>query len=71
MKQWTHEKFLFGVYFLLEQNVTLTKFWFDSKYSWPWYVTFDLINSSQLAKMKKEYFWHVPAIKFIGMKQLV
>ena len=24
---------------------------------------------SQLAKMKKEYFWHVPAMKFIGMKQ--
>ena len=30
-----------------------------------------LFNSSQLAKMKKEYSWHVPAIKFIGMKQLV
>ena len=28
-------------------------------------------NGSQLAKMKKEYSWHVPAIKFIGMKQLV
>ena len=27
-------------------------------------------NGSQLAKMK-EYSWHVPAIKFIGMKQLV
>ena len=30
-----------------------------------------LINGSQLAKMKKEYSWHVPAMKFIGMKQLV
>ena len=29
------------------------------------------LNSSQLAKMKKEYSWHVPAMKFIGMKQLV
>ena len=35
------------------------------------------INGSQLAKKKKkkknekEYSWHVPAIKFIGMKQLV
>ena len=25
---------------------------------------------SQLEKMKKEYSWHVPAIKFIGLKQL-
>ena len=30
-----------------------------------------LVNGWQLAKMKKEYSWHVPAIKFIGMKQLV
>ena len=28
-------------------------------------------NGSQLAKMKKEYPCHAPAIKFIGMKQLV
>ena len=31
----------------------------------------NFINRWQLAKMKKEYSWHVPAIKFIGMKQLV
>ena len=31
----------------------------------------DKVNGSQLAKMKKEYSWHVPAMKFIGMKQLV
>ena len=31
----------------------------------------DRINGSQLAKMKKEYSCHAPAIKFIGMKQLV
>ena len=30
-----------------------------------------LPNGSQLAKMKKEYSWHVPAMKFTGMKQLV
>ena len=29
------------------------------------------INGSPPAKMKKEYSWHVPAMKFIGMKQLV
>ena len=29
------------------------------------------LNGSQLAKIKKEYSWHVPAMKFIGMKQLV
>ena len=28
------------------------------------------INGWQLAKMK-EYSWHFPAMKFIGMKQLV
>ena len=30
-----------------------------------------LINGSQLAKMKKSIPYNVPAIKFIGMKQLV
>ena len=29
------------------------------------------VNWWQLAKMKKEYSWHVPAMKFIGMKQFV
>ena len=29
------------------------------------------INGWQLAKMKKEYSWHVPSIKCIGIKQLV
>ena len=29
------------------------------------------INGSQLAKMKKVYSLHVPAMKFIGYKQLV
>ena len=29
------------------------------------------LDGSQLAKMKKEYSWHVPTIKFIAMKQLV
>ena len=28
------------------------------------------VNGSQLAKLK-EYFWHVPAMKCLGMKQLV
>ena len=38
------------------------------------FLTLDVrkaINGWQLAKMKKEYSWHVPAMKFIGMKQLV
>ena len=34
------------------------------------YTLINMINGSQLAKMK-EYSWHVAAIKFIGMKQLV
>ena len=29
-----------------------------------------MLNGSQLAKMK-EYSWHVPAMKFIGIKQFV
>ena len=29
------------------------------------------INDSQLTKMKKEYSSHVPAMKFIAMKQFV
>ena len=29
------------------------------------------LNGWQLAKMKKSISWHVPAMKFIGMKQLV
>ena len=33
--------------------------------------TLSTINGSQLAKMKKEYSWRVPAMKFIGTKQLV
>ena len=28
-------------------------------------------NGSQLAKMKREYSWHAPAMKFTRMKQLV
>ena len=28
-------------------------------------------NGSEVAKNEKEYSWHVPAIKFTGMKQLV
>ena len=31
----------------------------------------DLLSGWQLAEMKKEYSWHVPAMKFIGMKQLL
>ena len=34
------------------------------------YTLINMINGSQLAKMKK-CSWHVPAIKFIGMKQVV
>ena len=34
-------------------------------------LIFVYFNRSQLAKMKKEYSWHVPAMKFIGRKQLV
>ena len=30
-----------------------------------------LFNGWQLAKNEKEYSWHVPVMKFIGMKQLV
>ena len=33
--------------------------------------SFTCIKGWQLAKNEKEYSWHVPAIKFIGMKQLV
>ena len=33
-------------------------------------TSLDQVNGWQLAKMKKEYSWHVPAMKFIGMKQL-
>ena len=29
------------------------------------------VDGSQLAKNENEYSWHIPAIKFIGMKQLV
>ena len=33
--------------------------------------TFTIFNGSQLGKNEKGYSWHVCAIKFIGMEQLV
>ena len=33
--------------------------------------SFTTVNGWQLAKIEKECSWHVPAMKFIGMKQLV
>ena len=31
----------------------------------------DCIKRLSTGKSEKEYSWHVPAVKFIGMKQLV
>ena len=59
---------------LIPQGSTGSSTFFDIKWKsiffWLQIQNFSF-NRSHLAKMKKEYSWHVPAIKFIGMKQLV
>ena len=43
-------------------------FFFSSK---QFCVLYPLLNDSQLAKLKKVYFQHLPAMKFIGKKRFV
>ena len=56
----TDVRFIYLILCLLESHLTTSMQYGTS-----------VFNGSQLAKNEKEYSWHVPAMKFIGMKQLV